>query len=64
MLPPKISREEAVRILEAQQNKPHAVVTACYKGDWYDLRGMTEQQRQIFLIEMLADKPRIINATF
>lgn len=55
MLPPKISSEEAVKIIREQQGKPYAVVAAYYRGDWWDLRGMSEWDRRLFLLETLSD---------
>lgn len=52
----KITREEANQIIYEHQFLPRQQVTICWKGEWYDIRGMNEDERWAFISELIGEK--------
>lgn len=62
--PKKITRDEAdIIILEwRKKHQPYEMkaATACYNGQWYDVRGMTNDELVEFGTKLMGRKPKTV----
>jgi len=56
--PKKITREEANTIIADWHNsdKPHKQVVCMWRGQWYDVRELSEQEIMQFAVKMTGEK--------
>ena len=54
--PKQITREQANEIIKDQAHKPSAKVTIAYRGKWYDIRGVSEDELETFITGLMGRK--------
>lgn len=59
--PKKITRAEADVIIAAQQDQPHARCVAAYKGQWFDIRGLSDIEIVSFMTKLTGITPDLNN---
>lgn len=57
MTPIKITREQANELIKEQAQKEHAPVTMAYNGQWWDIRGMTQDEIKHFAASLVGKDP-------
>jgi uncharacterized protein YcfL len=60
MKPEKISLQEAIAIHQLHARKSPQRVTICYAGQWYDIRGMSTQEVELFIQSIINPDTKII----
>jgi hypothetical protein len=55
-MPPEITREEAVKIIESQFENPMARVVIAFAGKWYDVRGLSDAEFESFTKTLIGDQ--------
>lgn len=60
----KINRDEANQIIAYHQDKPMEQVVICYQAQWYDIRGMTYEERQAFIQTLINKDTKVMNIQF
>lgn len=49
-----ITREKGNEIIREHMDKHRECVTMCYKGQWYDVRGMNEKERWELISDLIS----------